>query len=178
TSDRPLVVQASRGVNGIDGTLATVLGESLAHPGPIAAPVGDLALLHDLDGLEAFGRPEASATVVVIDNGGGGICSYLPIATHPAFEPLFLTPRRADVAAVSRALGARAVRVADPEALAEAIATALPRPGLDVVVATIDRAHDVAQHAAAFAAVESAFSDDEAAGALTESCRPSGGDGA
>jgi 2-succinyl-5-enolpyruvyl-6-hydroxy-3-cyclohexene-1-carboxylate synthase len=158
TSDRSIAVHASRGVNGIDGTLATLLGESLAQgSAPSLGLVGDLALLHDLDGLEAFGCLEASATVVVVDNGGGGIFSYLPIAAHPAFERLFLTPRLADVCEVSRALGARAVRVDDPLGLSRALAEAVPRAGLDVVVATIDREHDVARHAAAFAAVAEVF---------------------
>lgn len=158
---RALRVQASRGVNGIDGTLATAAGEALAHPGPTLALVGDLTLLHDLDGLEAIG-PDIALTAVVIDNGGGGIFSYLPIAAHEdpaAFSELFLTPRPTAPETVARALGHRAQRLPLAE-LDARLRAALERPGLDVLVVPIDRETDVARHRATYRAVADALGGD------------------
>ncbi len=156
-------VQASRGVNGIDGTVATAAGEALAHEGPTLALVGDLTLLHDLDGIETI-APETRLTVVVVDNGGGGIFSYLPVAGHddPAtFSELFLTPRRGAAEAVVRALGHRAQRHLLTE-LDAPLRAALDRPGLDVLVVPIDRDTDVARHQQTYAAVADALRGGEA----------------
>lgn len=157
----PLRLQANRGVNGIDGTLATAAGEALAHGGPTVALVGDLTVLHDLDGLEAI-SPETNLTAVVIDNDGGGIFSYLPVAAHEnpqTFSELFLTPRRAKPETVVLALGHRATRVSLSE-LDEPLAAAIGRPGLDVLVVPIDRGQDVAIHQRTYAAVEAALRGD------------------
>jgi 2-succinyl-5-enolpyruvyl-6-hydroxy-3-cyclohexene-1-carboxylate synthase len=157
-ADRPITVHANRGTNGIDGTIATALGEALASGRPSAVLLGDLALLHDLDGLENAAQSEARLTAVVINNGGGGIFSFLPIARHPtAFERLFVTPRPCDLAALCRALGARHQQVAaEPVALMRSLGAALEERGLDVIEVVTDRALNVARHESVFAAVRAA----------------------
>lgn len=158
TGGHPCPVHASRGVNGIDGTIATAAGEAIAHPGPTVALVGDLALLHDLDGLETL-PGDLHLTVVAIDNDGGGIFSYLPIAAHedPAtFRRLFLTPRRTDPVPIVKALGHRAARVR-LDHLHDALAAAVTRPGLDVLVVPVDRGHDVTRHREVYATVDAAL---------------------
>jgi 2-succinyl-5-enolpyruvyl-6-hydroxy-3-cyclohexene-1-carboxylate synthase len=102
-----LTVFANRGANGIDGFVSTALGIARAR-GPVVALCGDLCFLHDVNGLLAA-RSDTPATFVVVDNGGGGIFSYLPQAEQlPAaeFERLFATPQAVDVAAVARLYGA------------------------------------------------------------------------
>ncbi|MCB9549714.1 MAG: hypothetical protein H6706_28240 [Myxococcales bacterium] len=131
----PVEVFSSRGASGIDGTIATALGEALARaPAPVVCLVGDLACLHDAGGLLHAGElaDAVNLTVVVPDNRGGGIFGQLPIAAHPtAFERCFLTPQRADVTALAAAAGVRVV--ADPPDLPAALAAAVARPGVDLV---------------------------------------------
>ncbi|HUF10596.1 MAG TPA: 2-succinyl-5-enolpyruvyl-6-hydroxy-3-cyclohexene-1-carboxylic-acid synthase [Rhodothermales bacterium] len=84
-------VAANRGASGIDGTAATSFGYHLGAGCPVTLLIGDLALLHDLNSLALVqGRP---IVVVAINNGGGGIFNFLPIADHAeVFEPWFTSP--------------------------------------------------------------------------------------
>jgi 2-succinyl-5-enolpyruvyl-6-hydroxy-3-cyclohexene-1-carboxylate synthase len=147
-----LEVVANRGVSGIDGTVATTLGIALARGrdggGPVLALLGDLALLHDANALLV--APDAEridATLVVIDNDGGGIFSFLPPASFPAtFERVFATPHGRDLADVARThrLGHRTVE--GPEDLAVAVREAIAAGGIHLVVVRTDRADNVALH--------------------------------
>jgi 2-succinyl-5-enolpyruvyl-6-hydroxy-3-cyclohexene-1-carboxylate synthase len=105
---RPPRVLANRGANGIDGVVSTALGVALAADGPTVALVGDLAFFHDLSGLVRSDQFEADLTVVVADNVGGGIFSFLPPASvldAHLFDRLFGTPQSPDPAAVAAVLG-------------------------------------------------------------------------
>jgi len=87
----------NRGVSGIDGTVSTAVGAALAHQseggGHAYALLGDLALLHDQNGLIIGpGEPRPDLAVVVVNNDGGGIFSGLEQAGHPDFERVFGTP--------------------------------------------------------------------------------------
>ncbi|MCB9730640.1 MAG: 2-succinyl-5-enolpyruvyl-6-hydroxy-3-cyclohexene-1-carboxylic-acid synthase [Deltaproteobacteria bacterium] len=153
---RRVTVTANRGANGIDGTLATALGQaSRWTEGPVAVLLGDLAFLHDLGALLVTPRPSAAVTVVIADNGGGGIFDHLPIARHPtAFEPHFVTPPCVDLGSVVSGLPVTSERADSTAALSAALARHLETPGLSLIHVPIDRAHDLARHQAARAAVE------------------------
>lgn len=105
---RPPGVLANRGANGIDGVLSTALGVALATGGPTVALVGDLAFLHDVSALVRSDDLDANLTIVVADNAGGGIFSFLAPATvldEASFDRLFGTPQSPDPAAVATGLG-------------------------------------------------------------------------
>ncbi|WP_026120584.1 2-succinyl-5-enolpyruvyl-6-hydroxy-3-cyclohexene-1-carboxylic-acid synthase [Nocardiopsis potens] len=92
-----LRIIGNRGVSGIDGTVSTAVGAALAHQGEGGgrgyALLGDLALLHDQNGLVIGpGEPRPELSVVVVNNNGGGIFSGLEQAGHPDFERVFGTP--------------------------------------------------------------------------------------
>lgn len=153
-------VSCSRGANGIDGTLSTAWGLAAALEAPVTVLSGDLAFLHDLGGLVA--AKEVDLRIVVVDNRGGGIFGYLPIAEQgPAFEPCFLTPPEADLIALATAAGARVASAADMEALRGLLAE--PVSGLEVIVVPVERSHCEATHARAWSAVAAALSEDAAA---------------
>jgi 2-succinyl-5-enolpyruvyl-6-hydroxy-3-cyclohexene-1-carboxylate synthase len=99
-------VAANRGASGIDGNVATAAGIARATRAPVVALLGDLAVLHDLNSLALLCDLPAPVVLVAINNDGGGIFHFLPIAAHADhFEELFGTPHGcgfADAAALFR----------------------------------------------------------------------------
>jgi 2-succinyl-5-enolpyruvyl-6-hydroxy-3-cyclohexene-1-carboxylate synthase len=157
----PAEVYANRGVNGIDGLISTVLGVAAGRRSgaggaagrPAVGLLGDLAFLHDAGGLLGAPGRGLDAVLVVVDNGGGGIFSFLPQASLPTerFELVFGTPPAADVAAVAAAYGVPAHRVQRAEDLGPALDAALAAGGVRVlVVPTGDRPANVERHRAAW----------------------------
>ena len=137
---REVRVFCSRGVNGIDGTVATAAGEAVAEPRrPMLVLLGDLALRHDMGGLMLASELGVRLTIVVVDNQGGGIFSHLPVRDHAGFEACFVTPQTSDLLALARAAGARTVDAADLSGLDRAIAADLERPGVGVIRVRTDR---------------------------------------
>jgi 2-succinyl-5-enolpyruvyl-6-hydroxy-3-cyclohexene-1-carboxylate synthase len=80
----PPRVLCNRGANGIDGTVSSAFGAAAAHQGPVVLLIGDVALAHDLGGLLAAKRLSEKLTIVLLNNDGGGIFDFLPIADSPA----------------------------------------------------------------------------------------------
>lgn len=133
----------SRGANGIDGTLSTALGT--AHGGePLVLLTGDLAFLHDSNGLLLAHRLKGSVTVIVVNNNGGGIFEHLPVAQFdPPFEEFFATPQRVDLSALCAAHGVPHVLVPDCAALRSLVAEPAPA-GVRVLELRTDRKRDAA----------------------------------
>ena len=156
----PVRVLANRGLNGIDGNLSTALGIAAASGAPTVALVGDLAFLHDLGALVHARRAGVRLTVVVVDNDGGGIFSFLPIAgTTERFEALFGTPHGTDLAGAAALGGGRFLRAETPAELSTALESA-GAPGLTIVDArVVDRATNVQVHHALGAAVARALEE-------------------
>ncbi|UTF53051.1 2-succinyl-5-enolpyruvyl-6-hydroxy-3-cyclohexene-1-carboxylic-acid synthase [Natronosalvus rutilus] len=91
--DADLTVLANRGASGIDGIVSTALGAGSATDDPLVLVTGDLALYHDSNGLLALKRCGVDATIVLLDNDGGGIFHKLPIESFdPPFTEQFRTP--------------------------------------------------------------------------------------
>ena len=139
-SSRP--VFGFRGASGIDGTLSEACGLAEAL-GACLLVSGDLALLHDSNGWLWRPRLSGRLTVVLIDNGGGGIFEQLPIRAGDRldFDRLFAMPQALDPLALAVAHGVPAREITDPEALAEALAWALAHPFSLLLVRT-DRRRD------------------------------------
>jgi 2-succinyl-5-enolpyruvyl-6-hydroxy-3-cyclohexene-1-carboxylate synthase len=137
---RSLEVLCSRGVNGIDGTLATAAGEALASGRLTALLVGDLAFLHDVGGLLAIAQLELELLIVLCDNGGGGLFDQLPVAAHDAaYERHFVTQQDVDIAALCAAAKVSHRRVETLAELAPALADAIGASGVRVVQVCVDR---------------------------------------
>lgn len=146
-----LSVYANRGANGIDGTVATAVGIALSGT-PTTVLVGDVALLHDSTSLIALARRDIDLTIVVVDNDGGGIFSFLPqgeLLSEAEFEQLFGTPHGTDIAMLAASHG---IEVADWGA-------ELRPSGVRLIVAkpTLDRTENVELHDRLHTAVAAAI---------------------
>ena len=138
-------VYSNRGANGIDGTVATAAGIASATGEPVMVLLGDVALLHDASSLTALADRGVDVRIVVVDNDGGGIFSFLPQAASlptARFEQLFGTPHGTDLlalAAAHRLPAATVTTAADLQAW-------LDRPGPWLVRVPSTRDANVAEH--------------------------------
>lgn len=164
---RPLAapprVLANRGANGIDGVVSSALGAAAAGAGPVVAVVGDLAFLHDVGALVTLGAGQVpgSCTIVVVDNGGGGIFELLPQASaleRGLFDAVLATPPAVDVVEVARGFGVAVADVAELGTLEEAVRAGTAARGVSVVRARVPpRQANAALHGRVDAAVAGAL---------------------
>ena len=168
STDRAITVRSNRGANGIDGVVSAALGSAAATAdaggGPVALVVGDLSFLHDLNALVAARLHGLSATIVLVNNDGGGIFSFLPQASADLpdaglpehYEELFGTPHGIDVGPIVTALGGEHRRV-DVATLCPEIAGSVGQPGVQVLELRTDRVRNVELHGEVAALVASAL---------------------
>ena len=162
--DRAIRPLANRGANGIDGVVSSALGAAAAGMGHVTLVVGDLSFLHDLNALAAARLHGLAATIVLVNNDGGGIFSFLPQASADApgaglparFEELFGTPQGIDFGPVVKALGG-VHRSVSARGLRTALAESLVATGISVLELRTERARNVELHQQAAAAVAGAI---------------------
>ena len=154
---RAVRCRSNRGANGIDGVVSSALGAAATGDGPLVLVIGDLSFYHDLNGLLAARRHGISATIVLLNNDGGGIFSFLPQAQLPAhFEELFGTPTGLDFRPAVEMYGCGFERVQSWPAFRAAVSASLTSPGVQVIELRTERARNVALHRAVWAAVAEA----------------------
>jgi 2-succinyl-5-enolpyruvyl-6-hydroxy-3-cyclohexene-1-carboxylate synthase len=142
--DGPRVL-ANRGANGIDGTVSSALGAA-ATGERVVLLIGDVALAHDLGGLLAARRHDLTITIVLLDNDGGGIFEFLPIAGEgEAYVEHVATPHGLDFAHAAALFGCDHVVVASLDDLRRALDAPLDRTR--IVLVRTDRAENRALHA-------------------------------
>jgi 2-succinyl-5-enolpyruvyl-6-hydroxy-3-cyclohexene-1-carboxylate synthase len=106
-SPKRLRFLANRGANGIDGVVSSALGAALGSGRPTWLLTGELALLHDVGGLLAARRAGVDLRIVCLNNGGGAIFDFLPVAEHadPAlYEEHIATPADVDLSRLAPGL--------------------------------------------------------------------------
>jgi 2-succinyl-5-enolpyruvyl-6-hydroxy-3-cyclohexene-1-carboxylate synthase len=144
-----LRVVANRGANGIDGVLSTAVGVAQGTGQPTGLLIGDLAFLHDSNGLLGVSGRGIDLVCVVVDNDGGGIFSFLPQARllpRDRFEKLLGTPHGLDLLSIARAYGVHAQGVRGHDELGAAVDAAVAQGGVHVLVVRTDRATNVDVH--------------------------------
>jgi 2-succinyl-5-enolpyruvyl-6-hydroxy-3-cyclohexene-1-carboxylate synthase len=182
----PPRVLCNRGANGIDGTVSSAFGAAAHGAGPVVLLIGDVALAYDIGGLLASTRLRLKLTIVLIDNDGGGIFDFLPVAearmaraSHPqAGQPAFVpgadtsgedediytrhiaTPTGLDFAKAAALYGIEHETVRTASELREALERALsPDARSRIVHVRSDRARNVELHRRVWGAVAAAVSD-------------------
>ena len=154
---RPVRFFANRGVSGIDGVVSSALGASAVGSGPLVLVIGDLSFYHDMNGLLAVQRHNVNATIVLLNNNGGGIFSFLPQADETEhFEELFGTPHGLDFRPAAELYGLAYRRAESWQDFREAIEASLDSPGVGLVEVRTDRRENVRLHRELWAAVSEA----------------------
>jgi 2-succinyl-5-enolpyruvyl-6-hydroxy-3-cyclohexene-1-carboxylate synthase len=149
-------VFSNRGVNGIDGVVSTAVGIALSSKTPTALLIGDIALLHDSNGLLNLIRRDVRLKIIVVDNEGGGIFSFLPQAQAmegAQFEQLFGTPHSVDFEALAKTHGIAFTWVAT----AEELRRELGNTETSMIGVRTDRNKNVDDHNFLYAAVAEAL---------------------
>jgi 2-succinyl-5-enolpyruvyl-6-hydroxy-3-cyclohexene-1-carboxylate synthase len=158
TTKRDITIAGNRGANGIDGLVSTALGAVAGGAGPLLMALGDLSLYHDSNGLLAAKLHDLSATIVLINNDGGGIFSFLPQASEQdRFELLFGTPHGLNFRPLAELYGAQYSLAADWASFREAVAAGLREGGLRIVEVRTERERNVADHRALWPKVSAAL---------------------
>lgn len=145
-----LQTAANRGASGIDGTVASALGFARGNATGATLLIGDLALLHDLNSLALCRTSPQRLVIVCLNNDGGGIFSFLPVARDAPddFETLFGTPHGLGFRHAAALFGLDYAAPESPAAFAEAYRAALARDGCTLIEVTTSRSRNVALHRA------------------------------
>jgi 2-succinyl-5-enolpyruvyl-6-hydroxy-3-cyclohexene-1-carboxylate synthase len=153
----PFRVLSNRGANGIDGTVSTAFGVALASSRPVVLLTGDVALAHDIGGLLAASRTGARLVIVLIDNDGGGIFNFLPVAgSGPEFEPHVATPHGLDFAHAAALYGLAWERAQDVDSFRAALGRGLQSERSTIVCVRTDREENVSLHRRVWESVRAA----------------------
>ena len=145
-------IAGNRGANGIDGVISTALGMSAA--GTIGEGsertvlvIGDLSFYHDSNGLLAAKLHRLDITIILINNDGGGIFSFLPQAAFPRqFEELFGTPTGLDFGHTVQMYGGHFQRIGDWHDFELALQESWRHGGLWVIEVPTNRDTNVQMH--------------------------------
>jgi 2-succinyl-5-enolpyruvyl-6-hydroxy-3-cyclohexene-1-carboxylate synthase len=161
--ERTIRMLGNRGASGIDGVISSALGASAAasvagNNEPTVLVIGDLSFFHDLNGLLAARLHKLNLVIVLINNDGGGIFSFLPQAAYPDhFEQLFGTPIGLDFSHAVQMYGGIFQRCEQWEDFRSAITQGIRAGGLHVVEVRTERASNVSMHRQLWKAVAEAL---------------------
>ena len=143
----PPRVLSNRGANGIDGTVSSAFGVAAAGTGPVVLLIGDVALAHDIGGLLAARRLELAITIVLLNNDGGGIFHFLPVAGETdAFEGHVATPHGLDFSSAAALYGCGHERAATPQQLRDTLHRSLSSRSTTIIEVRTDRLENLALH--------------------------------
>jgi 2-succinyl-5-enolpyruvyl-6-hydroxy-3-cyclohexene-1-carboxylate synthase len=158
--ERTLRLVGNRGANGIDGVISSALGFSAASEAnePTVLVIGDLSFFHDQNGLLAARLHQLNLLIVLVNNNGGGIFSFLPQAAHPQhFEQLFGTPTDLDFRLSVQMYGGHFKQVESWPQFRDAVIEGIAAGGLHVVEVATERTSNVQMHRLLWQAVDAAL---------------------
>ncbi|MBC1937638.1 2-succinyl-5-enolpyruvyl-6-hydroxy-3-cyclohexene-1-carboxylic-acid synthase [Listeria grandensis] len=155
--DKQIRMLANRGANGIDGVISSALGASLTEQ-PMYLLIGDLSFYHDMNGLLMAKKYGLNLTIIVVNNNGGGIFSFLPQASEPKyFETLFGTGADIDFRYAAALYEGDFHEVRNWDELHDAFDQAHFHKGLDIIEVKTNRYENVDSHRALWEAIKTAI---------------------
>lgn len=144
-SGSAVTLGANRGASGIDGTVASACGFAAGLGRPVTLLIGDLALLHDLNSLAMLKTTPQPLIIVALNNDGGGIFSFLPIAQFKnGFEKFFGTPHGLNFASAAEMFDLNYANPASAQEFVHAYKIALQSRTSTIIEVTSDRKQNVA----------------------------------
>jgi len=149
TTNKQIHILANRGTSGIDGNVSTFLGLLSQHKGYGVALLGDLTFFHDMNGLllcSELAAQGCNATIIVINNNGGGIFNYLPQKQLDEFDKLWKTEINLDFQHTARLYQLNYFRIDHLAALDKTLITAFNAPGIQLVEIIIEQKISVECH--------------------------------
>jgi 2-succinyl-5-enolpyruvyl-6-hydroxy-3-cyclohexene-1-carboxylate synthase len=168
-SPKAIRILGNRGASGIDGVVSSALGVAASGASPVVLVLGDLSFYHDMNGLLAAMLHGLRATVILLNNDGGGIFSFLPQADYPEhFEALFGTPHGLDFSLAAALYGAAYSRPTTWEEFRDRIRGSLAAHTLSIVEIRTSRTRNVVLHREMWSAVETALSAERARSTAAE----------
>ena len=162
----PPRVLCNRGANGIDGTVASAFGAAAGQSlrgtyGAVVLMIGDVALAHDIGSLIAAGRLQLKLTIVLLENAGGGIFDFLPVAKAESAREVYLehvvTAPELDFGRAAALCGLEHVRPETLPSFREALEQALASEGSTMIEVRSERAANLELHREAWQAAVAAL---------------------
>ncbi len=145
-NEKKIMVLANRGANGIDGVVSSALGATRANKRTILV-IGDLSFYHDLNGLLVAKIEQLNITIILMNNNGGGIFSFLPQATEAKyFEETFGTPLHLDFSHTVAMYSGTFVRVTSWDDFRKSVTASFTQGGLHVIEVPTIRSENVIEH--------------------------------
>lgn len=146
-TEKNITVLANRGANGIDGLISSGMGAATSKK-PVTIIAGDLSFYHDMNGLLAAKFFQLNVTILLINNNGGGIFSFLPQSNsnNKHFEAIFGTPLDIDFRYAAFMYGGKYAIANTNDELKELLQTSHNQKGLHVIEIKTDRAENVVWH--------------------------------
>lgn len=146
--NEPPRVMANRGANGIDGTVASAFGVAAVSDGPVVLLTGDVTLAHDIGSLLTARRTGLKVTIVLLNNDGGGIFNFLPVAAErDVFESQIATPTGLDFSVVASLYGAEHTLAGDLDSFAGALMSAIRGDRTTIIEVRTNRVENRQLHA-------------------------------
>lgn len=137
---------ANRGANGIDGVVSTALGVSTVSKNTVLA-IGDLSFFHDMNGLLAAKLQKQNITILLVNNDGGGIFSFLPQANEREhFETLFGTPHGLDFSHAAQLYGGKYNKVQNWDEFEKVFTESFEIQGLKIIEVPTERESNLQKH--------------------------------
>lgn len=127
-------IHVNRGAAGIDGIISTAIGMSVKQDKPGFLMIGDIAFLHDTNGLLLSAQVDRPLVIIVLNNGGGTIFRMLPVhQIKEKYTTYFETPQRTKIAALCRAHNIDHTLISKPEQIIPTFDKLIERKGVHVM---------------------------------------------
>ena len=147
SSEKDIRFLANRGASGIDGVVSTALGAAAVTDRTSVLILGDISFYHDMNGLLAAKSKQIPATIIVINNNGGGIFSFLPQSNYKEyFESYFGTPHDLEFKSAAELYGMNYYKVENWKEFRLAVESSLRSKRTEIIEIRCDRTENVRLH--------------------------------
>ena len=136
---------SNRGVSGIDGIISSAAGWGVGNQKHTFLLIGDISFMHDIGVLFSLQALAISLTIILINNSGGGIFSFLPISKQKdIFETYFATSHQFRLWKIAEEMGISAKKISSLEELQKEVQN--PEKGISFLEVFTNREQNIQEH--------------------------------